>query len=263
MTDYLKNFYLSKQPILDLIKEIERKASDRIVVLQRDTQALDYLVSVTVNQIRDLAAWLLAGEGILIEARKQYMAKREEVLKNQDPVDAARLRDMASQLAAFETRVVKAEIAYVKAASVNIPRIRSVEESIKIEIQNISEQILFQLPDFKSAIVVIASLNDTKNARDERLTMDENQRHLDSVLDEAVNEAARLAKESQGDPLRMVQDLEKTINVIKAGIEDGIRIENEARQRRVEAHQLLVSLKDVVTDALKQANIEAAHQSVS
>lgn len=262
VTDYLKNFYLSKQPILTLIQEIENKASNRIAILQRDTQELDHLVNVTVNQIRDLAAWLLAGEAILVEARKQYLAKREEVLTNQDPVEAAKLRDMSRQLAAFETRVVKAEIAYVKAASVNIPRIRSVEESMQIEIQNISEQILFQLPDFKSAIVVIAALNDTKHARDERLVMEENQRHLDTVLDEAVNDAARLAKESQGDPLKMVQDLEKTINIIKAGIEEGIKIESEARQRRVEAHTLLVSMKDVVTDALKQANIEAAHESV-
>lgn len=260
--DYLKNFYLSKQPILTLITQIEKKANNRITTLQRDTQELDQLVGVTVNQIRDLAAWILAGEGILVEARKQYLAKRDEVLANQDPVAAAELRDMSRQLAAFETRVVKAEIAYVKAASVNIPRIRSVEESMKIEIQNISEQILFQLPDFKSAIVVIAALNDTKRARDERMVMEENQRHLDNVLDEAVNDTARLAKESQGDPLRMVQDLEKTISVIKSGIEEGIKIESEARQRRVQAHEILVSIKDVVTDALKQSNIDAAHQSV-
>lgn len=260
--DYLKNFYLSKQPILTLITQIEKKANNRITTLQRDTQELDQLVGVTVNQIRDLAAWILAGEAILVEARRQYLAKYDEILTSQDPVEAAKLRDMSRQLAAFETRVLKAEIAYVKAASVNIPRIRSVEESMTIEIQNISEQILFQLPDFKSAIVVIAALNDTKLARDERMVIQENQRQLDDVLDEAVNEGARFAKESQGDPLAMVQDLEKRIGIIKTGIEDGIKFENEARQKRVEAHEILVSIKDVITDALKQSNIDAAHQSV-
>ena len=260
-TNYLRNFYLSKQPILTLVRQIETKANNRITTLQGDTEKLDRLVGVTVNQIRDLAAWILAGEAILVGARSQYLAKREAVLATQDPVQAAELRDMARQLAAFETRILKTEIAYVKAASVNIPRIRSVEESMKIEIQNISEQILFQLPDFKSAIVVIAALNDTKRARDERMVMNENQRRLDDVLDQAVNDAAKLAKESQGDPLVMVQDLEKTIGIIKAGIEEGIKLETEARTRRTEAHAILVSIKDVVTDALKQSNIEAARQS--
>ena len=261
-TNYLRNFYLSKQPILTLVQQIERKAQNRVTTLEGDTQKLDKLVGVTVNQIRDLSAWILAGEAILVGARNQYVAKRDKVMDSQDPVAAAELRDMARQLAAFETRVLKAEIAYVKAASVNIPRIRSVEESMKIEIQNISEQILFQLPDFKAAIVVIAALNDTKRGRDERLVMNANQRQLEDVLDEAVNASARYAKESQGDPLQMVQDLEKTIGVIKQGIEEGIRIESEARNRRTEAHEILVSIKDVVTDALKQSNIEAARQPV-
>src|SRR6185369_5542011 len=98
---------------------------------------------VTIDQIRSLQSWILAGEAILTEARRQYLERRDKVLQTQDPVEAATLRDMARQLAAFETRFLKVEIAYVKAASVNIPRVRSVEESMKIEIQNISEQILF------------------------------------------------------------------------------------------------------------------------
>ncbi len=257
-TNYIRNFYLNQKPIRSLVDQMERKANNRMATLQADSDKLDKLADRCVVQIHDLGTWVLAGEMILLAARKAYLEKRESVLQTKDVVEASRLRDMARQIAALETRVLETEIAYVKAGNVTIPRIRSVQESDRIEIQNISEQILFQFPDFKAAIVLIAALNDTMAARNDRITMNKNQRKLDEVLDETVNETAKLAKESQGDALEKVQSLEVTINAIKTGIEQGIQLEADSRARRAEAHQLLVSVKDVVSDALKKSDIDSA-----
>jgi len=258
LTNYIANFYASQQAIRTLVDKIESKAQNHIATLEGESKKLDGLTAQSIAQVRGLASWVLAGEMILMQAIEQYHTRREQVLQTKDPVEASILRDMARQIARFEQRVLQVEIAYVKASSVTIPRVRSVQEGIIIEIQNTSEQILFHLPDFKTGIVLIAALNRTKAARDDRETMDKNQRHLDEVLDEAINENERLAKESQGDALEQVQRLQKTIEAIKLGTENAIKYEADSRAKREEAHRLLIELKDVVPTALKSADLESA-----
>ena len=165
---------------------------------------------------------------------------------------------MARQIAAFEKRLLETKIAFVESGSVTIPRVRAVQEAIKIEAQNISEQILFQLPKFKAGIVLVAALKDVADAQAQRKIMDDNERRLDEVVDGATTDVYRRAKESQGSPLEKVQALEKTIESIKAGIEMGVRLEKESQERRAEAERLLIGMKDTVTEALKQSNIASA-----
>lgn len=260
-TNYIKNFFVMQKSIKDLTDKIETKAMNHIASLDGESKKLDSLTDQSIIQVRALASWVLAGEMILLQAREQYYARREKVLKSKDPVEASILRDMARRIAQFEQRVLQVEIAYVKASSVTIPRVRSVQEGIIIEIQNTSEQVLFHLPAFKTGIVLVAALNRTKAARDDRKMMQQNQRHLDDVLDETITENERLAKESQGDALEDVQRLQKTIEAIKLGVENAIKYEAESRVKREEAHRLLIELKDVVPNALKAANIESAEST--
>lgn len=257
-TNYIKNFFVMKMRITELTDKIEVKANNHIATLEGESKKLDGLTAQAIAQVRSLASWVLAGEVILIRAREAYRVRREKVLQTKDPVEASILRDMARQIARLEQRVLQVEIAYVKASSVTIPRVRSVQEGIVIEIQNTSEQVLFQLPDFKTGIVLVAALNRTKDARDDRKMMEENQRHLDEVLDDAINENERLSKESQGDALEQVQRLQKTIETIKLGVQNAIRYEADSRAKREQAHQLLIELKDVVPDVLKSADLESA-----
>ncbi len=257
-TNYIKNFFVMQKNITELTAKIEAKANNHIASLDSESKKLDGLTAQAIAQVRGLASWVLAGEIILLAARTQYQERREKVLQTKDPVEASILRDMARQIARLETRVLQVEIAYVKASSVTIPRVRSVQEGIVIEIQNTSEQVLFQLPDFKTGIVLVAALNRTKAARDDRKIMEANQRHLDDVLDETISENERFAKESQGDALAQVERLQKTIETIKLGVENAIKYEADSRTKRKEAHQLLIELKDVVPDALKSADLESA-----
>lgn len=257
-TNYIKNFFVMQKNITELTAKIEAKAQNHIASLESESKKLDGLTTQATAQVRGLASWVLAGETILLAARAQYQERREKVLKTKDPVEASILRDMARQIARLEQRVLQVEIAYVKASSVTIPRVRSVQEGIVIEIQNTSEQVLFQLPDFKTGIVLVAALNRTKAARDDRKIMEANQRHLDEVLDETIIENERFAKESQGDALAQVERLQKTIETIKLGVENAIQYEADSRVKREQAHQLLIELKDVVPDALKSADLESA-----
>ncbi len=261
MTNYVHAFYDAQRPVRDLLDKIERMANNRIQTLDADSQKLDRLATESGMQVRSLASWILAGEIILLGGRRQYLEQRERVLQTKDPLSASELRDMARQLAAFEKRLLEAKIAYVEAGSVTIPRVRTVQEAISIEIQNVSEQILFQVPKIKAAIVQVAALKDITDAQRDREQIDRNERKLDGVLDDVVGAASRAAKESQGSPLAKVEALQVTIAAIKAGIEAGILLEKESREKREQAAAKLVDLKNVVTDALKQSDITSAEAS--
>ncbi len=260
-TNYLRNFYLNQQPILSLVKQMEGKANNRMVTLDNHVKKLDAMADASVVQIRDLAVWIVAGEEILIQSTAQYNKRREEVLLSHDVVEASRLRDMARQIAAFEKRWLEVEIAYSEAGNLTIPQIRMTQEADKIEIQNISEQLLFQMPKFKKAIILMAALADTKSAADDRKLMDQNQRQLDKVLTDTVGEANKIAKESQGDVLQKVQDLEENIGRMETIIKEQIEIEARTHAMREEAHARVVACRDVVGNALKSANLESAARS--
>src|SRR3989344_2984522 len=258
LKNYLYAFYLSQTPIRSLVDEIERKANNRIVTLTANSEKLDQLAKRSVIQIRALEVWIAAGEQILVGAINQYLAEREKVLQTKDVVLASQLRDMARQLAAFEKRLLETKIAFVEAGSVTIPRIRAVQEASVIEIQNTSEQILFHLTKFKAGIVMIAALNDIASAQRERQVMDENERKLDATLDDVVRQVYVEAKKSQGSPLAKVEALIKTVDAVEAGINEGIRLESETRKMREQAEQLLVGIKDRISEALKKADIQSA-----
>lgn len=256
--NYLLNFYAAQQPIKDMIDKMARNANNRMVTLDGHVKKLDQLADQSVVQVRALAAYIAAGEIILVQARDQYQQRREVVLKSHDVVEASKLRDMGRQIAALEKRVLETEIAYTNAGNVTIPQIRMVQEADRIEIQNISEQILFQLPKFKTAVIMMAALADTKAAADDRKRMDENEKKLDVVLSDTIAQTNRIAKESQGDPLAKVVELEQNISRIEVMIKEQLDIEAKTHGMREEAHDRIVACKDTVGNALKSANAAAA-----
>ncbi len=256
--NYLRNFYISQKQIRDLIDQMQAKANNRMITLDGHVKKLDQMADGSIVQVRALAVWIYAGDMILTQANTQYQKKREEVLKNNDVVEASALRDMARQIAAFEKRLLETEIAYTQAGNITIEQIRTVQEADKIEIQNISEQILFQLPKLKTAIIMLAALADTKAAADDRKVMDTNERKLDGVLTDTIAQTNRIAKESQGDPLKKVEDLEQNIIKMKTMIEEQIDIEKRTHGMREQAHERIVACQNVVGDALKSANIASA-----
>lgn len=256
--NYLKNFYLNQEPIKKLIDQMLAKANNRMMTLDAHVKKLDQLANMSTTQVYDLGSYIVAGEIILVQAREQYQEQRAKVLESHDVIEASKLRDMARQIAAFEKRVLETEIAYTTAGNVTIQQIRMTQEADRIEIQNISEQILFQLPKFKTAIVMLAALADIKAAAEDRKLMDDNERKLDTVVTDAVAQAERLAKESQGDPLRKVEDLEQNISKMETIIKEQIELEAQSHEKREEAYKRLVACKDTVGNALKSSNLASA-----
>jgi hypothetical protein len=72
------------------------------------------------------------------------------------PVLFSGLRDMAEQINAFETRLVRMNIA-VADAMVTIPQIRTAQEAARIEIRNIVDATLFDMARLKGAVLQVVT----------------------------------------------------------------------------------------------------------
>jgi hypothetical protein len=257
-TNYIHNFFVMKEQIERLTSQIEAKANNQMVTLDGESKKLDGYAKQAVLSVKELASWVVAAEAILIRERNKFFAQRDAVLKSKDPIAASELRDLSKSIARFEERALQVQIAYVKASSKTLPRVRTVQEGVVMEIQNISTQILFHLPEFKEGIVLVAALNRTKTARDDRELMNKNRRSLENVLNTTIGESEKMAIESQGDGLKEVQALVTSLNAIKTGIDNAVTYEAQSRANREEAYRLLVETKDLVSDAMKKAALQSA-----
>ena len=111
----------------------------------------------------------------------------------------ARLRDMAEQIAAFETRLVRMQTAFTRGV-LAIPQICTAQQAGRIEIQNTLDTVLFDLPDSKSALIRVAALERIGRAADataarRRITRELQEIGIDA-LDSAFTRASNSASEN-------------------------------------------------------------------
>ena len=254
-TNYVKAFYESQKAVTSKMDQIESMANNQIATIQEKNSRLDQLVVHSIEQVKALEVFVVAGEEILELAKDQYAQKAAEVRESRNQIEASNLRDMGRQLAAFDVRLLRLKEAYVESGSVTIERIRQIQESGSIEIQNLNDGVLFTVPKLKKAILQVAALNDIKSAQESRQKLDRIDAELDDELADSTDAVHTAAKESQGDALARVRRLEAVISNVEASIKHSVEIEKSTEQMRGEAADLLVGLKDRITDTLNEANM--------
>ena len=161
----MRHFQQTRRQIHEHLEQIERKAAVEMGRLQAENAAADARARETQVNLRDLEIYLAAGELALIKARGDFAALKTKVEATQppDPVQFSALRDMGEQIDAFETRLVRMNIA-ITDAMVAIPQIRTAQEAARVEIRNIMDAMLFDMPRLKGAILQVAALNQINKA---------------------------------------------------------------------------------------------------
>ena len=257
MVNYVRAFYEKQELIKAKFDEMERKAQDQMAVLHRESESLDSLVERSGQQILALEQWIVYGDHILQHNKEQYAVQAERAKQAHDVPAASRLRDMARAIQAFDTRLLRVKEAYIEAGALTIQRIRLIQEGISIEIQELSDGILFELPRLKLGVVQVAALNETKRAQEGREQMGKVSRRLDNILDQSAEETFRAAKQAQGAGLERVQRLQGQVDKVLGLVQKGVELELEAQQRRDEAGRMLVALKEKTIATLEETAIEA------
>jgi uncharacterized protein YaaN involved in tellurite resistance len=236
--------------IADHLAEIERRADTHLGKLKASNAGLDRLLDATEANLRELEVWVAGGQQALLRMRAAFEAERAALADSRDPVRYARLRDMAEQINAFETRLVRMHVAFTRGIMA-IPQIRTAQQAGRIEIQNTLDTILFDLPDLKAAIIRVAALNQISRASDATAARRRIGRELQQIGIDALDQAYTAAKRTQGDMAGDVETLGRMTEKMLATIDKGLQIDRENRAKRAAAVQQLGEVRQRLLEGLR------------
>lgn len=256
----IRYFIASHEEILKHLGEIEARAQREAGKITASNAKLDQLINYTVGNVKELELYLAAGQNILLRAKADFARKKEE-LHNDDPLEVAQLRDMAEQINAFEARLLRMHVAFTDAL-ISIPQIRLTQESGRIEIRNIMDTVLFDIPRLKSAILRVASLRQILNASKETEARREIARQIGEIGTEALDKAYTQAKLSQGTGAEDVAYLAATADKLLETINKGVQIDRENKEKRAQAEQELNNIQTKLLDGLRANADEISRHSI-
>ena len=254
----LRRFRAAKQGVLAHLAEIERKAEVHLGKLKATNAGLDRLMDATEDNLREMEVFIAGGQQAALRMRAEHAVLREEVQGSRDPVQMAKLRDMAEQINAFETRLVRMQVAFTRGI-LALPQIRTAQQAGRIEIQNTLDTVLFDLPDLKSALVRVAALERIGRASNATAARRKITRELGEIGMDALDSAYTQAKASQGDMagdvVGLVQVSDRMIGIINRGLEmdraNRAKRDDAVRQIGDVRAKLLESLHDHAGRALQ------------
>ena len=247
-----RHFHETRKEIHEHLDRIEKKASVEMGRLQAENAAADARARETLVNLRELEVYLAAGQVALVKAREEFAAMKSKVEAAQppDPVYFSSLRDMAEQINAFETRLVRMNIA-IADAMVTIPQIRTTQEAARIEIRNIMDAMLFDMPRLKSAVLQVAALNQINKAAASTEARRRVAREIGQIGADALDQAYTNAKLSQGGAADDVQVLETIASRLLDTISKGAKISEDNRGKREEAQKRIEILKGKLVEGLR------------
>ncbi len=257
-----KYFYHRKEKFLTQIDRIIVRAEDRKHELVKNNAKLDTLIENVEEHINILELWIAGGEQALLRGRQEFEDQKTQIDIN-DSLEAAKLIDFADQINAFETRLMRLKAFYTESI-ISIPQIRATQQAGKIEIQNIADGMLFDLPRLKNAVIRVGALLNIQKAQSEDDKRREASQKIAEVGADMLDQAYTSAKESQGNITAEVETLSSVSQKLLDTLKKGIEIDRENAIKRAEASQKLIEVKNTLTQAMKDvslAEVEEATES--
>lgn len=248
----LRALQQNHKKITEHLAAIEQKAQGQLETLRAMNDKLDRLVDGSIAHIRNLELYMAAGQILIKRARLEFEQRRAAAEASRDVIEIARLRDFAEQVNAFETRIVRIHLAHSRSIT-SVPEIRASQAAALIEMNNLMDGLLFDLPELKRAILRVASLERTMQASKDAQARRELTRQLGNIAGDQLQDAYLHAKESQGDFAADVAALSQSADKLLQTIELGRRIDAANVAKREQAIADLASVNSKFKDGLLEA----------
>ncbi len=245
----LRALQLNHKKITEHLAAIEQKSQAHLTSLSAMNDKLDRLVLGSIDNIKNLELYMAAGQILVKRARVEFEHQRQAAEQSQDVTEIAKLRDFAEQLNAFETRIVRIHMAHSQSI-ISVPEIRASQTAGAIEMNNVMDSILFDLPNLKRAILNVASLAQTAKASRATESRRQLSRELSSIGSEELQATYLKAKESQGDFSADVAMLAQSADKLLQTIELGRRLDNANATKREHAVTELSAINQKFTEGL-------------
>ncbi len=250
----VKNMRDQKSTLVSKFDKIERIANDRKREIMTYNVKLDQLRDQSDGYIIDMATHIAAGETALLRGVEEFETRKQALATVPDDVEAARLHGLARAIGSFEQRLLRMQIAYTQAVAVTRPRIQAIRQAGEVEIQNIIESLLFDLPNLKSLVLQVAAMTNLKQAQAEDARRREVSGKIAGAATDLFHDVYTTSIASQGRGLDDVRALAATADKLIETLREGERLEQENKTRRREAADALVDVKAKVNEALKNVS---------
>ncbi len=211
--------------------------------LLKDITVLDKMYDLNLEYLKQLDVYIAAGEQVLEELNTKRLPELEvEARTSGDPMAAQRLADFQQAVTRFERRLHDLRLTRTIAVQ-TAPQIRLIQGSDHDLVEKIQSSILTTVPLWKNQIVIAISLYRQQKA----LAL---QHEVTETTNELLAKNAELLREGQAKVGREVErgvvdveTLRKVNTELVATLEETIRIQDEGRQRRLQAEGEIVQLQ--------------------
>jgi uncharacterized protein YaaN involved in tellurite resistance len=213
------------------------------MMLLKDITVLDKMFELNLEYLKQLDVYIAAGEQVLEELNTKRLPELEvEARTSGDPMAAQRLADFQQAVTRFERRLYDLKLTRTIAVQ-TAPQIRLIQGSDHDLVEKIQSSILTTVPLWKNQIVIAISLYRQQKAL-------ELQQQVTKTTNELLAKNAELLREGQAKVGREVErgvvdveTLRKVNSDLIATLEETIRIQDEGRQKRLQAEGEIVQLQ--------------------
>jgi uncharacterized protein YaaN involved in tellurite resistance len=211
--------------------------------LLKDMTILDKMYELNLEYLKQLDVYIAAGEQVLEHLNTVRLPELDlEAHTSSDPMAAQRLADFQQAVTRFERRLHDLRLTRMIAVQA-APQIRLIQGSDHDLVEKIQSSILTTVPLWKNQIVIAISLYRQQKAL-------ELQHQVSETTNELLAKNAELLREGQAKVGREVErgvvdveTLRKVNSDLIATLEETIRIQDEGRQRRLQAEGEIVQLQ--------------------
>ena len=199
-------FAQRQRQFADMVREIERQAkADQRTIIEHNLRLNQHLSACDRNY-QELGIQIWAGGIALERAKVLYEIMRQEALASGEALALSRVHQLHEALMAFDTRLLRMKIAYVRAPLTG-QKILAAMQAGRIEFQNIMDSILFDMTALIEAASQVAALYATSRAQERRVRRQQVADRISAIGGELLESALTTAKESQGQGIEEVKRL--------------------------------------------------------
>ena len=251
LTSALKAFAARRQKLLTLINDIEDRIEEQMHQIMTDNARLDTMFGDVKSNFYEVGVWVYAGELALERGAKEYGEMREKVLETADPIKISETNLFREQIIALDTRLLRMKSAYVK-APITLQEVLTTQQAGRIEVQNLMDSLLFDLPAFIETINTLLALYNIKGAQEDRKRRQQLAERLAELKGETLDKVAVEAKEGQvrgAQEVALIEDQAKKIIETCKRLKD---FDEKNAQIRSESETLLVNVMNDFQEGMKE-----------
>jgi uncharacterized protein YaaN involved in tellurite resistance len=251
VTGALKAFSARRQKLITLINDIENRIEEQMHQIMMDNTRLDTMFGDVKSNFYELGVWIYAGELALERGANEYDKVRKNAVGSGDPIKISETNLFKEQVISLDTRLLRMKSAYVK-APVTLQEVLTTQQAGRIEVQNLMDSLLFDLPAFIETINTLLALYNIKGAQEDRKRREQLAERLAALKGETLDKVAVEAKEGQVRGAKEVALIEAQAKKIIETCKKLKDLDDKNAQIRTESETLLVDVMNDFQESMKE-----------